>query len=209
MTEAVLFAFVLAWCKGFKWKVFNLFKHWSVYPIAFTCLLHIYIIYLMLHGEYWFIIYGGYIKTFSILFYLALALKYDLFNVSLFSKFKTEKAPLLTTITSPVAIGVLCIGIGSILNVIAVRFNNFKMPVFPNVSLETGYSKTDMFDKMLLYNDYHVFGNSETSLIFLTDIFDFFYSIMSIGDLITRMFVVLIIYCSIKECNKYKYKNNR
>jgi len=205
MIEVVVFTFVFAWFKGYRWKVLNLFKHWSIYPITFTCLLHIYIIYLMIHGQYWFIIYSGYIKTFSILFYLALVLKYDLFNVSIFSKFKTEKSPLLTTITSPVTIGVLCIGIGSILNVIAVRFNNFKMPVFPNVSLGTGYSKMDMFDKMLLYNDYHVFGNSETSLIFLTDIFDFFYSIMSIGDLITRMFVVLIIYCSIKECNKYKY----
>jgi len=202
--EVVVFTFVFAWFKGYKWKVLNLFKHWSIYPIVFICLLHIYIINLMLHGQYWFIIYGGYIKTFSILFYLALALKYNLFNLSIFHKFKTEESPLLTTITSPVAIGVLCVGIGSILNVIAVRFNSFKMPVFPNVSLGTGYSKMDMFDKMLLYNDYHVFGNSETSLIFLTDIFDFFYSIMSIGDLITRIFVVLIIYYSIKECNKYK-----
>ena len=204
MIEVVVFVFVFAWFKGYRWKVLNLFRHWSIYPIIFTCILHMYIIYLMVHGQYWFIIYSGYIKTLSILFYLALALKYDLFNVSLFSNFKTEKTPLLTTITSPVAIGVLCIGIGSILNIIAVRFNNFKMPVFPNVSLGTGYSKTDMFDKMLSYNDYHIFGSSETSLIFLTDIFDFFYSIMSIGDVITRMFVVLIIYYSIKECNKYK-----
>ena len=158
----------------------------------------------MTHGEYWFLIYGGCIKTFSILFYLALAWKYNLFNISIFSKYKTDTSPLLTTITSPVSFGVLCIGIGSVLNMIAVKFNNSKMPVFPNVSFSTDYSKMDMFDKMLKYKDYHVFGSHDTNLIFLTDIYDVFFSIMSLGDLITRIFVVLIIYYSVKECNKYK-----
>ena len=205
MTETVIFALVFARWKGYKWhEIFNLFKHWSIYPIVATCLFHIYIIYLMIQGQYWFIAYGNYIKTSSILFYIILAWKYDLFDVSVFSKFKSDKFPLLTTITSPVTIGVICIAIGSVLNKIAVDFNNFKMPVFSSVSFSTGYSKINMFDKMLQYKDYHVFGNHDTNVIFLTDIYDCFFTVMSLGDIITRIFVVLIIYYSIKKCNKHK-----
>jgi len=207
MIEVVVFTFVFAWFKGYRWKVLNLFKNWSIYPIAFTCLLHIYIIYLMMHGEYWFMEYAKYIKIVSILFYLGLICKYKLFDISIFKKINIKENPILTPFTSPVSLGVLCMGIGSVLNVIAMKFNDSKMPVFASVSFGTGYSKIDMFDKMLQYKDFHIFGSHNTNLIFLTDYIDVFISIMSIGDLLNRVFVVLVIYYSIKVCY-HKLINN-
>jgi len=207
MIEVVVFTFVFAWFNGYKWKVLNLFKHWSIYPIALTCVAHIYIIYLMVHGQYWFMEYAKYIKIVSILLYLGLICKYKLFDISIFKKINIKENPILTPFTSPVSLGVLCMGIGSVLNIIAMKFNGSKMPVFASVSFGTGYSKIDMFDKMLQYNDFHVFGNSATHLIFLTDFIDIFTSIMSIGDVLTRIFVVLVIYYSIKVCN-HKVINN-
>lgn len=199
MIEAVVFAFAFAaWYKGYKWKVFNLFKHWSIYPIVLTCLFNIYIIYLMRHGQYWFIEYAKYIKIVSIFFYYGLIMKYKLYDVSIFKNIKLKTKPMLTLLTSPVSLGVLSMGIGSTLNTIAVKFNDSKMPVFADVSFGTGYSKIDMFDKMAYYSDYHVFGSHLSNMIFLTDFIDIFYSIISIGDLFIRAFVVLVIYYSIK-----------
>lgn len=202
MIEAVVFAFTLGWFKGYRWKVFNLFSHWSIYPIVMTCLFNIYIIHLMHNGEYWFIEYAKYIKLISLFFYSGLILKYKLYDISIFNKVKLETNPMLTLFTSPVVVGVSSMGIGSVLNTIAVKANDLKMPVFADVSFGTGYSKIDMFDKMLLYGDYHVFGDHTTNLIFLTDWIDLFYSVMSIGDLFIRTFVILIIYYSIKINSK-------
>lgn len=206
MTETVLFTFLFAWLfKGYKWsEIFKTFKHWSIYPIVLTCFAHIYFIYLMINGEYWFIQYSNYIKVTSLLFYLILIIKYGLLNISIFSSIKTEEKPLMIIITSPVVFGVLSIVLGTILNIIPMMFNDWKMPVFPTVSIDTGYSKIDMFNKMLQYNDWHVFGGFQTKLIFFTDRFDYFFGVMSMGDIITRIFVVLILYYSIKQLNKQK-----
>jgi hypothetical protein len=107
-------------------------------------------------------------------------------------------------LTSPVAIGGLCVVIGSKLNQIAMFYNNQKMPVFISNSWATGYAKTDIFINALKYGDFHIMGNEFTKLIPLCDTWDFGYCSMSIGDLLIRTFVVLIIYFSIKECNKSK-----
>lgn len=205
MIEAVFVAFAFAWFRGYKWKVFNLFKHWSIYPIALTCLLNIYIIYLMISGQYWFMEYAKYIKIVSILLYSGLIFRYKLYDISLFYKMETKEYPILTTLTSPVSLGVLFIIIGSVLNTMAVKANNFTMPVFASLSFSTGYSKIDMFTKMLQYGDFHVFGDYTSHFIFLTDVIDFFgISIFSIGDVFIRGFAFLVIYYSVKETNKPK-----
>lgn len=205
MTETIFFSLVFSRFKGYKWsQIFKLIKHWSFYPILMTMVFHIYFIYLMIKGEYWFVQYSNYIKTVSILFYLILIWKYNLFNISVFKNIKVDKKPLLTVITSPVAIGVLCMVTGSILNKIAMIFNDGKMPVFPNVSMSIGYTKVDMFDKMLQFNDWHVLGNFNTHLIFLSDFIDGFVFIASPGDILIRVFIGMIIYYSIKQINKGK-----
>jgi len=203
MSETVLFSLIFAWLKGIKLSnIFRFIKNWSFYPILLTCFIHFYIIYLMINGEYWFIEYANYIKTASLLFYLCLVWKYKLFDVSIFKRISVKESPILTTVTSPITFGILCIWIGSILNIIAMKYNNLKMPVFPNVSYSTGYSKVNMFEKMLQYNDFHIIGDHTTNLIFLTDFIDFFVGVMSIGDIFTRIFVVLIIYYSIKSLSR-------
>jgi hypothetical protein len=203
MIETVLFSFMFARIKGYKWKeIFKLFKHWSIYPILFTSLIHIYFIYSIIHSEYWFLEYSKYIKTMSILFYLSLIWKYKLIDISIFPKIKLEDKPILTTITSPVSLGILFMGFGSVLNYTVMKLNNLKMPVFPSVSISIGYTKLNMFDKIVQYKDFHILGGFTTHMIFLSDIFDGFFTIMSIGDILTRMFVVLVIYYSVKTCNQ-------
>jgi hypothetical protein len=108
--------------------------------------------------------------------------------------------------TSPVFVGGIGALIGSKLNQIAMYYNGNKMPVFPNVSFNTGYSKIDMFEKATLFNDFHTFGNHLTNMIFLTDIVDTFYAVMSIGDILIRTFVALTLYYSIKNSNEVNIK---
>lgn len=206
MTETVLVTFLIAKFYGrYKWsQIFKLFKHWSSYPIVATCLLHVYLIYLMIHGEYWFLEYQEYIKFGSLLFYFILIFKYKLIDVSVLKRInnKTSKSLWLVWLTSPVVIGALFTIVGSKLNKIAILYNRNKMPVFPNVSYGIGYSKIDMFEKAVYFKDFHSLGNHLTNVIFLTDIFDFFFAIMSIGDVLLRIFVGLVIYYSIKQSNK-------
>lgn len=203
MTETVIIAFLIAKIKGYKWRY--LFKHWSIYPILLICVIHIYSISLMVKGEYWFLEYAKYIKYSSLSLYFILVWKYKLVDISLFEEINNKKdKPWLVGITSPVVVGALFAFVGSKLNQIAMFYNGNKMPVFPNVSFNTGYSKLDMFEKALPFKDFHIFGNNLTNMIFLTDIFDFFYAVMSIGDIFLRIFVGLVIYYSIKQSNKNK-----
>jgi len=205
MTGAVVFAFVFAWFKGYKWKVLNMFKHWSVYPIILTCFLHIYFVYLVIHNEYWFLEYANYIKIASLLLYFILILKYKLLDISIFRSISLKKdSQIFIWLTSPVTIGGVCVIVGSILNHIVMFYNGNRMPVFISNSFSTGYAKQDIFIKALKYGDFHILGNEFTKLIPLCDTWDFGYGVMSIGDILIRLFVVLIIYYSIIQSNKPK-----
>lgn len=202
MTETVLFSLIFIWIKGYKWRdIFKLFKHWSVYPIVLTCCLHIYLIYLVIHNEYWFLEYSKHIKITSFLFYFILIWKYKLIDTSIFKKINEGETKLLIWLTSPMTIGSLFILIGTILNKTAMYFNGNKMPVFISNSWATGYAKNDIFIKALKYGDFHIIGNEFTKVIPLCDTWDFGWCSMSIGDMIVRTFVVLIIYYSVKACN--------
>jgi hypothetical protein len=162
----------------------------------------------MIQGQYWFLQYSNYIKDITFLFYILLIIRYKLINISIYKNISIENnGQLFTSLTSPVIIGMLCTIIGSKLNQIAMFYNNGKMPVFPSNSLSTGYSKIDMFEKTSVFNDFHIWGDYTTKLIFLTDTWDIFYVIMSPGDILIKMFVGIIIYYSIKQCNKDKNNN--
>jgi len=207
MTEAVVIAMIAAFFKGRKWKVFDLFKHWSIYPIIFTCLLHIYFVYLMIQGEYWFMEYAGYIKTSSLLFYFILIWKYKLIDISIFKSINLKKGKnrqVLVWLTSPVVIGGLCIVIGSILNKIAMFYNDNKMPVFVSNSWATGYVKADMFIKTVNYGDFHIMGDMHTKLIPICDTWDVGYMVFSPGDILIRMFVFFTVYYSVKQLSSIK-----
>jgi len=202
MIEVVVIACLVAKFKGYKWsEIFKIFIHWSAYPIILTCILNIYIVYLMIHGEYWFLQYSSCIKDVTFLFYILLIIKYKLINISVFKNINIKKnGQLITSLTSPVIIGALFATVGSKLNELAMFYNNGKMPVFPSNSISIGFSKIDMFEKASVFNDFHILGNYTTKLIFLTDTWDIFYVIMSPGDILIKLFSGMVLYYSFKQC---------
>lgn len=212
MIEVVFFSCIFAKCKGYKWsEIFKIFKHWTMYPIILTCILNIYFVFLMIQSQYWFLQYSSYIKDITFLFYILLIVKYKLINISAFKNINIKNnGQLITSLTSPVIIGALCATVGSKLNQIAMFYNNGKMPVFPSNSISIGFSKIDMFEKASVFGDFHIWGNYKTKLIFLTDTWDIFYVIMSPGDILIKLFAGIVLYYSIRQCNKNNklIKNN-
>ena len=200
MIEVVIITFVFVWIKGYKREMFDLFKHWSIYPIILTCIFQIYSIYMIIQGDYWFLKYSKYIEITSLLFYFALIWEYNLMDISILKTLNMiYKNKIIIWLTSPVTIGGLFIFIGSKLNKIAMFYNGNKMPVFVSNSWATGYIKPNMFIELSKYGDSHVFGDQYTKLIPLTNIWDVGFMSFSIGDLMIRVFVVLILYYSIKS----------
>ena len=68
--------------------------------------------------------------------------------------------------------------------------NGGEMPAFPSLTYFTGYLKSDTFSKI---QDIHILGDSSVKFKYLSDIIDIGYSILSIGDILIRIFVVIII----------------
>lgn len=104
----------------------------------------------------------------------------------------------------PGLIGAGFVVLGTSLNNWVMYLNNGKMPVFPSLTYLTGYVKSDTFQKI---NDIHVLGNADTNMIILSDIIDVGWSILSIGDILIRVFAGIVVYCAIVELNKQKNKS--
>jgi hypothetical protein len=174
MLETIIFAFLFAKIK--KYEIRPLFKSWEIYPIIIFEVIYIIGQVLIFSGNYEVIQFMQRMKPFYLCTYLLLIYKYDLYIYSI--------------------IGVVFVIIGGILNDIAIKVNGGFMPAYPTLSYLTGYVKPESFS---LVNDFHVLGSSQTKLKFLTDYIDLGYSILSIGDVLIRVFVFIIIYNSIKK----------
>lgn len=174
MLETIIFAFLFAKIK--KYEIKPLFKSWEIYPIIIFEVIYIIGQVLIFSGNYEVIQFMQRMKPFYLCTYLLLIYKYDLYIYSI--------------------IGVVFMVLGGILNDIAIKANSGFMPVYPTLSYLTGYAKPESFS---LVNDIHVLGNSQSKLKFLTDYIDLGYSILSIGDVLIRVFVFIIIYNSIKK----------
>ncbi|WP_026881137.1 DUF5317 family protein [Clostridium akagii] len=177
MIETLLLALVLSIIRGYKIK--PIFRSWEIYPVLVCAIIYVILDIMLFNGNYNFIKYANIFHYLYLLTFLILIIKYEL-NIS-------------------AIIGSIFIFIGSTLNNMVIAANNGKMPVFPTLSYWTGYAKPDSFMKV---NDIHVLGNSATKFKLLTDIFDVGYSIMSIGDICIRVFVLIIIFNTIKAINK-------
>jgi len=94
-------------------------------------------------------------------------------------------------------IATFCLWLGSYLNKVAIVANGGYMPVFPSLTYWTGYVKPEF-----IQDGIHILGNAYTYLIPLTDWIDLGYTILSPGDILVRLFALLIIYNSIKISNK-------
>lgn len=177
MTETILIAFLLAKIKGYKLK--PLFKAWQIYPVLFLSLIYVIINIWIFTDNYSIIKYSKHFEKLFLLSFLPLILYYEQYI--------------------PAIVGSLFIFIGTTLNKVAIFFNNGKMPGFPKLSYYTGYISKESYT---MIDDLHIIGDSSTRLKFFTDIFDVGYSIMSIGDILIRLFVLIIIYFSIKASSK-------
>lgn len=176
MIETIFLAFLLAKFKSFRLK--PIFKNYIFYPLFVSSLIYIIMEICIFNGVYTIIIYTYAYKFIFILSLFIIVIKYGLYKPSI--------------------IGSIFVLLGSLLNKIAINNNNGKMPVFLSLSKYTGYAKLDSIKKI---NDIHTTGTSATKLKFLTDIFDIGYNIMSIGDILIRVSVFLIIYKAIESEN--------
>lgn len=180
MIETILLAFFIAKLRGYKLR--PLFKSWTIYPILIFALMYVIFEFTVFMGNYSLIKYTKIFHFFYLLIFLVLIIKYQIFISAI--------------------IGSIFIFIGTICNNVVISANGGKMPVFPTLSYVTGYAKANSFNGI---DNLHVLGNGATKLKFLTDIFDVGYSIMSIGDILIRLFAFIIIYNSIKHVNKTKF----
>jgi hypothetical protein len=165
-----------------------LFKHWSIYPSLICVIIYLYLEYCVFRRNFWFIPYQQWFRIITIMSYVPLVYKYKLLE-SISKKHKS-------ICFSPYLISLYLILLGTGLNLIAMAYNNWKMPIFPTMTYSTGYATTFIDNK-------HILGNMYTKLIPLTDIFDSGYMCFSLGDVFFRMFSSILIFFSIKKINKY------
>ncbi|GAB6169472.1 DUF5317 family protein [Clostridium carnis] len=177
MIETILIALLVSKIKGYKLK--GLFKSWEIYLVLFMEISYVIIQFNIFKENYEVIKYANILKVVYLCSYLPLIYKFKQFIYAI--------------------IGSISMLFGGVLNNIAIKANGGMMPVFPTISYWTGYVKSDSFSKV---NDIHILGNAETKLKYLTDIIDVGYSILSVGDVLIRVYVFLIIYGAIKHINK-------
>jgi len=178
MPETVLFAFVFAKIKGYK--VSPVFKSWTIYPLIIFEIIYLIGQVAIFTGNYKFIGFMQSLKPFYLCSYLLLVFKYEIYTSSI--------------------IGAGFVLLGGLLNDIAIKVNGGFMPVYPTLSYLTGYAKPEAFN---LVKDIHILGNSQTKLKVLTDFIDIGYSVLSIGDVLIRVFIFIIIYNSIKKIRSF------
>ncbi|MPQ45164.1 DUF5317 family protein [Clostridium tarantellae] len=180
MIETILLVLLVAKLKKFKLK--PLLKEWSLYPLFILELTYLFFQLCIWNNIYIFVNLSGIYKYLYMISLLIPMFKYKLYIQGI--------------------IGSNFIFLGTALNKIAIAFNDGKMPVFPTLSYITNYVKSDSFQKV---NDIHILGCENTKVKFLTDIIDTGYSVMSIGDILIRAYVFIIIYATIKNIQN---KNN-
>jgi hypothetical protein len=176
MIETIVLAILVSKLK--KNKISPIFKSWTIYPLMLMCLLYLILEIMIFKGIYFEIQFTTIFKTLLFLSVFILVIKYKLYASS--------------------AIGSLFLLAGSFLNFLAMSANNGKMPVFITLSKLTGYANNSCFSKI---NDIHIMGNSAAHLKILTDIFDVGYCVMSIGDILIRAFIFIIVYKAIEKAN--------
>ncbi len=177
MLITVLIAVIAAKIKGYKLK--PLLKAYFLYPIFIFELFEIFLQANIFLGNYSFTPFANIIKSVYMFLFILPMIGYKLYKQGI--------------------IGSVCIITGTALNKIAIAANGGKMPVFPTLSKITGYYNPQMFER---YSSIHILGDETAKLKILTDYIDTGYSILSIGDLVIRVFVFIIIFYSIKTLQR-------
>lgn len=107
-------------------------------------------------------------------------------------------AVVLFQLYRPAMVGSALVVAGTLLNRLVMAQNGGHMPVFPTLSYWTGYVTPAMFTTV---QSVHVLGDANTKLMFLADVVDYGYSILSVGDVFIHLYVCVLLYALIKAVN--------
>jgi hypothetical protein len=174
MIEMAIIVLTIAYVKDYN--IFKALKDWTISLVLFTVVIYVAFQVMIFNNYYDLVKYSYIIKIGTIICYFIMAFKHNL-----------HKHVIITC-------GLLLLG--SWFNTIVIDANNGLMPIFPDLTYATGY--TDL-SEIGIGGDIHVLGGADTKMIPLADIFDFGYMICSIGDLIIRLGMGLLLYFSIKK----------
>ena len=183
MIETVLLALIFARIRGTE--INKILKHWEFYPVFICALTYIFLQIGMFEGDYSLLVFANIYKAL-----------YSLAIFFLIYRFKIYKQGFI-------GIGLMFVGMA--LNKLVMYFNDWKMPVFPTLSLKTGYVDIERLNTI---DGWHVVGDSATRLKVLSDIFDTGYCVMSLGDVLVRAFLFIVLYYSFKSTKKKPHKGS-
>ena len=169
-----------------------IFKHISIITPLLFLLFYLFLEYTTFVGWHYFLQYQYIIKTATLLSFLPLIITYKLIENP-----KYINNQFLSILTSPASKAGLSLWIGSSLNRLALYYNNNQMPTYPSISYWTKYVKPDGF-----IDGVHIIGDAYSNAIFLCNVWDFGFTVLSLGDIIIRFFPFIILYYSIKKSNK-------
>ncbi len=180
MILSVLIAFFIAKLK--KYSLAPVFQSFVLYPLFAVEILYWFFQINTFMGNYDYIKFSSYLKNAYMLVLLIPILIYKLYGAALVSSG--------------------CVLIGTVLNKIAIKANDGKMPIYPTLSKLTGYYKADSLEDIA--DSLHILGDLGVKLKILTDYIDIGWSILSIGDLLNHSFVTIIVFYTIKALNHDK-----
>lgn len=178
MIETIVLALIFARIKGYK--IQKILKCYSLYPIVLFELIHIILQIQIATGNYSNISLARSYKTFYMYLFLIPIFKYKEYIQGF--------------------IGSLFIFLGTLLNSLVIYINGSRMPVFPSFSYYTGYVNSESLNA---FQSIYFLGDSSTKLKILSDWIDVGYSVLSIGDILIRIFVFIIIYTTVVKINTY------
>ncbi|MHB8963851.1 MAG: DUF5317 family protein [Saccharofermentanales bacterium] len=176
MFETIILAMLLAKIRGYRIALF--FKSWTIYPFLAIELLHLFFQIQVFMGNYYFIQFAPYLKKAYLFCFIIPIIIYKEYLQGI--------------------IGSVSVVMGTLLNKFVMAQNGGRMPVFPSFSYHTGYVKPDSF---ALDDGIHILGGADTRFWYLSDFIDVGYSIMSIGDVMIRVLVFLVIFKTIQVMN--------
>ena len=169
-----------------------IFKHISIITPLLFLLFYLFLEYTTFVGWHYFLQYQYIIKTATLLSFLPLIITYKLIENP-----KYINNQFLSILTSPASKAGLSLWIGSSLNRLALYYNNNKMPTYPSISYWTKYIKPDGF-----IDGVHIIGDAYSNMVLLCNTWDLGFTVLSLGDVIVRIFPFIILYHSIKRSNK-------
>lgn len=179
MIETIMLSIIWAKIRGYNIK--KVLRCYSLYPVIIFEVIHLVLQFQIVNSNYSNIALARSYKIVYMYLFLIPIFKYRLYIQGF--------------------IGSLFIFIGTFLNNLVIHFNSGRMPVFPTISYYTGYVS---LDSLTAFNSIYFLGDGNVKLKIFSDWIDVGYSVLSIGDILIRIFVFIIIFNTIKQINKPK-----